>query len=232
MQESRPPNELSASPGEGQPAEVQLNRRQFVQGLTALFTGAILAGCGISQNQVQEEAARRGTPTPARILASPQPPTPEAVTAPAESEFSLDQFMVLSSVLTGFTDLNPVLGRVYLQSLQNAETEASLAGLYEQLGFQGTALPQGVDNRVFEQESTRALADKLIEYWYTGIYEENGEQVVATTTEALAWQALNFTKPITVCGPYPGFWTERPQVGPMPRVHEVSLAQEKASSAN
>ncbi|MCL4295546.1 MAG: hypothetical protein KJ077_07455 [Anaerolineae bacterium] len=226
------PNKGSTSPLPQERSEVHLSRRQFVQGLSALFAGGLLAGCGLSQEQMQQEVARWGTPTPARVLASPQPSPPEIVTTSQEGELSLDQFMVLSMVLTGFTGLNPILGQVYRQSLQNAETKVTLAELYEQAGFQGPALPQGLDQRIFEQESTRALADKIIEYWYTGIYEENGEQVVATTTEALAWQALNFTKPLTVCGPRPGFWAERPNAGPMPRVHQVSLSQEEASSAN
>jgi hypothetical protein len=226
------PNKVSTSPPSQERSEVQLSRRQFVQGLSALFAGGLLAGCGLSQEQVQQEVARWGTPTPARVLASPQPSPPETVTAPQEGELSLDQFMVLSMVLTGFTDLSPVLGQVYLQSLQNAATEITLAELYEQAGFQGVTLSQGIDQRIFEQESTRILADKIIEYWYTGVYEEGGEQVVATTTEALAWQALNFTKPITICGPYPGFWTERPAGGPVPRVHEVSLSQEETSNSN
>lgn len=225
------PNELSASNSREKLSETQLSRRQFVRGLAALVTGGLLGGCGVNQAQLRQEAARQGTPTPARVVVSPQPPTPEPVTAPADSDLDLEQFLLLSSVLTGFANLNPLLGRVYLQSLQSTASEVSLAGLYQQIGFQGTTLPQGVDQRIFEQENTRALADKIIEVWYTGTYEENGEQVVATTTEALAWQALNFTKPLTVCGPYPGFWTKRPEVGAMPRVHEVSLSQEKASSA-
>jgi len=219
--------EASAAPPTENRSERKLSRRQFIQGLSALCAGGLLAGCGLSQEQTAQEIAPGATPTPALVMASPQPPTSEDATASQEGEFGLDQFMVLSAVLTGFTDLNPVLGRVYLQSLQNAETEASLAELYKQAGFQGITLPQGLDQAIFDQEGARTLADKIIEYWYTGAYEQDGEQVVATTTEALAWQALNFTKPLTICGPYSGFWAERPEIGPMPPLHEVSLSQEE-----
>lgn len=123
----------------------ELSRRQFVQGLSAFLAGGVLVGCGVAQQAQQQEIARWGTPTPVRLMASPQPSTPEVVAAPQAGELSLDQFMLLSAVLTGFANLNPTLGRVYLQSLQQAETEVTLAELYEQIGFQGMALPEGVN---------------------------------------------------------------------------------------
>jgi hypothetical protein len=226
------PTELPASRPTEKPSERKLSRRQFIQGLSALCAGSLLAGCAPSQQRTGQAIAPGATPTPALVMASPEPPGPEDAPASQEGDFSLDRFLALSAALTGFANLNPVLGQVYLQSLQNAGTEVSLAELYEQSGLEGTAGLQEVDQAIFEQESTRALADKLIEYWYTGVYEQDGEQVVATTTEALAWQALDFTKPLTICGPYSGFWAERPTVGPAPAVTEASLVQEETSDAN
>ena len=64
---------------------------------------------------------------------------------------------------------------------------------------------------IFQNETTGAVADKITEMWYTGIYQnEAGEDVVATWVDALAWKTLTFTKAMTVCGTY-RFWTEPPE---------------------
>ena len=63
----------------------------------------------------------------------------------------------------------------------------------------------------FENPATQEPADKILEMWYTGIYDSaEGEQEVATYVDALVWQAIAFTKPLTVCG-MPGFWAQPPQ---------------------
>jgi hypothetical protein len=64
---------------------------------------------------------------------------------------------------------------------------------------------------LFEQEATRALADKIIEYWYSGVYDTaDGGQAVATFADALVWRAVRYTKPLTLCGA-PGFWAVPPE---------------------
>ena len=66
-------------------------------------------------------------------------------------------------------------------------------------------------SQIFENEETRKVTDKLTEYWYTGVYDTaEGEQALATYVDALAWKALTFTKPMSVCGTY-RFWTEPPE---------------------
>jgi hypothetical protein len=138
------------------------------------------------------------------------------MTPPLDSEgLALEDFLTLSSVLTGVEELDPQVGSVYLQSLEASDQfEVSLSDLYQQAGFgRGTqpgTVAQLEANGLFEQESTRKLADKIIEYWYTGVYESaQGEQAVATFVDVLAWRTLRFTKPQTICGA-PGFWAEPP----------------------
>jgi hypothetical protein len=44
--------------------------------------------------------------------------------------------------------------------------------------------------------------------------DNNGpEQEVATFADALVWKSITYTTPPTLCGPYAGFWAERPPVG-------------------
>jgi hypothetical protein len=124
-------------------------------------------------------------------------------------------FLALSAVLTGVETLDPSLGRTYLQSLQQVEEfETTIAEVYAQAGLQTDSPPASIEELeatgLFEQEATRNLLDKIIEYWYTGVYATaEGKPAVATYVDALLWQVLDFTKPLTICGA-PGFWEEQP----------------------
>lgn len=189
----------------------KLTRRQFLTTLGLSVSAGWLVAC----------APARTTPIP---LASPFPthpvlPSPQAAgTAtplPKPEGLSLTDFLALSAVLTGVDELNPQLGSVYLQSLQaSTEFTTTLADLHAQAGFRNEPPPTTVEaleaNGLFAQESTRKLADKIIEYWYTGSYDTaEGEQAVATFVDALAWRTLSFTKPLTICG-VPNFWAQPP----------------------
>ena len=198
----------------------RLSRRDFLRGLTLFVAGSALSACGAPPSELQTEPSAWNTATPPRVLQSPQPPaTVEATattpTTPAPGALGLEAFLALSAVLTGVENLNPVLGQVYLQALQTStDFDTTPAELYEQAGFTGATPPDSADalsdRGIFDQESTRNLADKIIEYWYTGICDTSGgEQAVATFVDALAWKTLNFTKPPTICGS-PGFWEKPP----------------------
>lgn len=191
-----------------------LSRRTFLRSLPVL-TGAFLTACGPPRSAAQPGLAFGPGATPQVVLPSPVPSQVEE----SADDLPLAEFLALSAVLTGVENLSPTLGRIYLQSLQNSdEFEISVAELYERAGFRADPPPTSIaaleaaglftEEAVQPQQSARSLADKIIELWYTGIYtNEEGEEVVATFVDALAWQTLVFTKPTTICG-YPGFWSE------------------------
>ena len=201
--------------------KTRLTRRAFLRGALATAGGGILAACAPGREPAQPFVGEYNTATPARVLASPR----AAATAvggaadgtPTPDGRLLEQFLMLSAVLTGVENLDPVVGRVYLQSLQaGGEFEVTLGELYEQAGFADGAAPSTIEalqeNGIFDSDATSALADKIIELWYTGVYTTpEGEQMVATYVDALAWKVLSFTKPNTICGS-PGFWEARPEV--------------------
>src|SRR5690606_10360890 len=141
-------------------------------------------------------------------------------------------FLALSALLTGVKNLDPVVGRVYMNSLQASdEFDLTLEELYEQTGFDGDAPPQTIEelearglfganasggsdsNGGSASESgPSALADRILEYWYTGVYTTaEGEQAVATYVDALSWKTLAFTKPNSICATF-GFWEARPNL--------------------
>ena len=193
------------------------SRRAFLRSaaLTGLVT--LLAGCGIAtQSAPPEDIA----PFPEWHPLLPSPvPSLRTEAVPSPSQPSLEGFLALSALLTGIENLNPQIGRIYLDSLAaSTPAEVSLADLYRQAGFaeaDKTTWPGSIEELeqrgIFAQDTTRALADKIIEYWYSGVYETaNGEQAVATFADALVWRAVRYTKPLTLCAA-PGFWAAAPQ---------------------
>jgi hypothetical protein len=144
--------------------------------------------------------------TPGPVSTPPPGGTPAPTPEPIDPE--LARFLALSSALTGFEQLSPELGRVYLASLP-----AGAGGMLETLyGQAGAGIPslEGLESAgAFANEATRTLADTIATYWYTGVYDNGGRQTVATSVDALAWKAI-YTKPNTICGPFSGFWQEPP----------------------
>jgi hypothetical protein len=192
----------------------RLSRRRFLLTLgLAVGTGS-LAACA-TRHSIPQPLMVDPLFHPQPVLPSPQPaasPTPAPESEREADGLPLADFLALSAVLTGVGELNPQLGTVYLQSLQaSSQFDVTLVDLYEQAGFRSDTPPATVAeleaNGLFAQEASRQLADKIIEYWYTGIYETaEGAQAVATFVDTLVWQTLKFTKPLTICGA-PNFWS-------------------------
>jgi hypothetical protein len=192
-----------------------ISRRCFLRSLSVIAGGGLLAACAVGEegrlppNRLEPAFSAVELPMP-RAAAS------IAAAAAQEGEAELPGFLALSALLTGVDNLDPTLGSVYLQSLRtNSEFSVSISELLEQaqagLPAPPTTLEELESSGIFESETTRQLADKITEYWYTGIYETpEGEQAVATFVDALAWRTLTFTKPQSLCGTY-RFWTEPPE---------------------
>src|SRR5260221_8663285 len=94
-------------------------------------------------------------------------PLARAVEAFQPRAMSLDEFIALSSRLTGHTDLNRQAADVFLKAL---------------LATPGKAARLAQPDPALERE--------IITAWYTGMHDVRGEQKVATHTGALKWQAL------------------------------------------
>jgi hypothetical protein len=185
-----------------------------LRGAAAGSVTLALAACGVA-TPTQRHADLAPFPQWHPILPSPQPEHAAAAT-PVPGALSLDAFLALSAVLTGIDNLNPQVGQVYLASLSASEEfDVSLADLVQQAGFTEPTAPANIEELeargVFAREATRTLADKIIEYWYSGVYDTpDGEQAVATFADALVWRAVRYTKPLTLCAA-PGFWALAPQ---------------------
>jgi hypothetical protein len=189
-------------PGENtQPSEL-MTRRTFLRVVGITSAGVLFAACDvIPQNP--------DLPFANEAVASPYPAAADE-TISAE----LTRFMEISMVLTGFNNLSPQLAEAYMNSIANADNDATLEDLYNSLNADAPlTLDQMREAGVLEDAALGGLISSIVKHWYTGTYQDGENTVVATYTDALAWRALDFTKPHTICGT-PGFWQTNPYEQP------------------
>jgi fructose 5-dehydrogenase small subunit len=110
--------------------------------------------------------------------------TPWFQAASHAQSFSLDDFLALSSRLTGYTDLDREIGAVLLKNLLAApDTAGRLA------------------------RPDAALERDIIVAWYTGVQHVRGEARVVMHVGALQWRALGMRAPGLCTGPF-GTWAK------------------------
>ena len=110
--------------------------------------------------------------------------TPWFRAAPQAQSFSLDNFLALSSRLTGYTDLDREIGAALLKNLLAApDTSARLA------------------------RPDPALERDIIVAWFTGVQHVRGEARVVMHVGALQWRALGMRAPGLCAGRF-GTWAK------------------------
>ena len=112
---------------------------------------------------------------------------PIARIARAAQSFTLDDFLALSSRLTGRTDLDRAAAAVFLKGLLETPGNAE---------------------RLMRPDA--ALERDIIVSWYTGTYEVRGERRLATHTGALQWRAIGVPAPGACAGRF-GAWSQPPR---------------------
>lgn len=113
----------------------------------------------------------------------------------AATAVTTDQFLRLSTALTGVADLDAGVAATLLRGLLATGQGTTLA-----------ALVAGAND-----SPARALANEIVAEWYSGLYDDGKAQAVATFDQALLWNALSFTKPFGSCGGAPGYWADPPE---------------------
>jgi Membrane bound FAD containing D-sorbitol dehydrogenase len=117
------------------------------------------------------------------------------------------RFAALSKVLTGFAYEDPVLASSMLKALTEAvgaETLAKIATLAAVIAPDalGDELRiAGVDKQ----------AQEVLVGLYSGVVTTRTGTVVLTYEQALAWQAVPWTKPNADCGGLTNYWAKAPQ---------------------
>jgi hypothetical protein len=101
--------------------------------------------------------------------------------------FSLEEFLALSSRLTGRTDLDRAAADTFLKALLS--TPGNAAKL---------------------KHPDAPLERAIIVSWYTGVHDVRGEQRLATHTGAIKWRALGIPAPGVCAGRF-GAWSQPPR---------------------
>jgi len=112
---------------------------------------------------------------------------PLARIAGVAQSFSLDDFVRLSSRLTGRTDLDRAAAAAILKGI--LATPANAARLVR---------------------PDAAIEREIIAAWYTGMYDLRGERQLATHSGALQWRAIGVPVPGTCAGRF-GAWSQPPR---------------------
>jgi hypothetical protein len=112
---------------------------------------------------------------------------PIARMAGATQSFTLDDFLALSSRVTGRTDLDRAAAAVF---------------------FTGLLETPGNAERLMRPDA--ALEREILVSWYTGTYEVRGERRLATHTGALQWRAMGVAPPGACAGRF-GAWSQPPR---------------------
>ena len=104
--------------------------------------------------------------------------------SPRAQSFSVDDFLALSSRLTGYDNLDRETAGIFLKNL--LATPGNLVRL---------ARPDA------------ALERDIIVAWYSGVHQVRGEAQLVTHSGAVQWRALGMPAPGTCVGPF-GSWAK------------------------
>ena len=104
--------------------------------------------------------------------------------SPQAQSFPVDDFLALSSRLTGYDDLDREAAGVFLKNL--------------------LATPGNV-TRLARPDA--AIERDIVVAWYTGVHQVRGEAELVTHRGALQWRALGMPAPGTCVGPF-GSWAK------------------------
>ena len=110
--------------------------------------------------------------------------TPALRASAYAQSFSVDDFLALSSRLTGYDNLDRGTAGILLKNL---------------LATPGTAA------RLVRPDAS--LERDIIVAWFTGVHQVRGEARLVTHSGALQWRALNMPAPGTCVGPF-GSWAK------------------------
>jgi hypothetical protein len=107
------------------------------------------------------------------------------------AELDVDAFFALSQELVGQSDLSKDLATKMLSAFSASDRADRVS-----------ALAAG--------ESDDELANSIVASWYTGESPDPDDLEVLTYTDALIWQAMDYTKPMAYCGGAMGYWADPP----------------------
>lgn len=128
---------------------------------------------------------------------------------------SLDEFLQLSSLLTGFevSDLDRNSGQTYLNSLMNfPPSGSSISSLYDKFNL-NLNTPVNLNFNVTDDltiDADKKLAQRIVMYWYKGDYKDGKEYKMLNFNQNLGWQATVYGSPESECHGDTNSWINPP----------------------
>ena len=66
--------------------------------------------------------------------------------------------------------------------------------------------------KLAQGDADTEIANSVVSAWYTGESPNPDDLQVLTYTDALIWDAIDYTKPMAYCGGAMGYWADPPEV--------------------
>jgi len=134
-----------------------------------------------------------------------------------KQNIDLNEFIKLSSILTGFneSELDKLLADTYLKSLMEyPPSKASLADIYSDLNIEPNKVPdsKNIEQTVLNDPQKKLLADTVINYWMTGTYRSKDGMKVSNYESMYAFKATGYLIPNAQCRGNFGFWENKPVI--------------------
>lgn len=131
---------------------------------------------------------------------------PPAATQGTSAALSATRFTALSTAVTGFAYADTAIARALLQALGAAVGMAALTRLAD-LAVKTPAADLGP---ALDAAGLAKAAATVVTALYSGVVQTAKGPVVITYDDALAWQAVPWTKPNAVCGGMTDYWSTDP----------------------
>ncbi len=116
------------------------------------------------------------------------------------------RFASLSTAVTGFAYADPAIARTLLQALGAAVGMPTLARLADL----ATRTPAADLGPALDKAGLAKPAAVVVTALLSGVVQSAKGPVVITYDDALAWQAVPWTKPNAVCGGMTDYWSTDP----------------------
>ena len=108
------------------------------------------------------------------------------------ADLDVEGFLALSQKLLRKEDLFEDVAAKMLKAFADIDRKDDL-----------TALAEGAEDQ--------ALSNAIAAAWYSGVSPDPDDLEVLTYTDALMWQAMDYTKPMAYCGGPMGYWADPPE---------------------
>ena len=128
----------------------------------------------------------------------------------APATLTAASFAKMSTTLTGYAYGDPAVANALLRALTTAIGSSNLA----KIANLATTVAPGELGAALKSAGLDAAAANVVTALYSGEVETPKGTVVVTYDQALAWQAVPWTKPNAYCGGPTDYWATAPDVTP------------------